>query len=90
MPGERAASVLRGRSEECRALDRLLDGARAGQSSALVIRGEAGVGKTALLDYIAERASGCMLARIDGASIRRWASRSPVCSSCSGARCSNG
>jgi hypothetical protein len=41
MPGERAATVLRGRSEDCRALDRLLDGARAGQSSALVIRGEA-------------------------------------------------
>jgi DNA-binding CsgD family transcriptional regulator len=66
MPGERAATVLRGRSEECRALDRLLDGARAGQSSALVIRGEAGVGKTALLDYVAGRASGCGVARIAG------------------------
>jgi DNA-binding CsgD family transcriptional regulator len=58
--------VLRGRSEECRALDRLLDGARAGQSSALVIRGEAGVGKSVLLDYVAERASDCRVARIDG------------------------
>ena len=66
MLGERAATVLRGRSEECGALDRLLDEARAGQSSALVIRGEAGVGKTALLDYIAEQASGCGLARIGG------------------------
>jgi DNA-binding NarL/FixJ family response regulator len=66
MPGERGASVLRGRSEECRALGRLLDEARAGHSSALVIRGEAGVGKTALLDYVAERASGCALARIGG------------------------
>jgi hypothetical protein len=66
MPGERAATVLRGRSEECRALDRLLDDARAGQSSALVIRGEPGIGKSALLDYIAERAVGFRLARIGG------------------------
>jgi DNA-binding CsgD family transcriptional regulator len=66
MPGERAATALRGRSEECRALDRLLDEARNGRSSALVIRGEAGVGKTALLDYLGERASECAVARIGG------------------------
>ena len=66
MPGERAATGLRGRSAECRALDRLLESARAGQSAALVLRGEAGVGKTALLDYAAERASGCRLARVAG------------------------
>jgi hypothetical protein len=66
MAGGRAATVLRGRSEECGVLDRLLDGARTGQSSALVIRGEAGVGKTALLDYVAEEASGVRLARVAG------------------------
>jgi DNA-binding CsgD family transcriptional regulator len=66
MLGERAATVLRGRSDECRALDRLLDEARAGQSSVLVIRGEPGVGKSALLDYGAERAVGCRLASIVG------------------------
>jgi AAA ATPase domain len=66
MSGERAATVLSGRSEECRALDRLLDEARAGQSSALVIRGEAGVGKTALLDYVVGGASDCTLARVGG------------------------
>ena len=37
-----------------------------GESSVLVIGGEAGVGKTALLDYIAERASGCRLLRVGG------------------------
>ena len=66
MPGERVATVLRGRTAECRALDRLVEGARAGQSAALVLRGEVGVGKTALLDYAAERASGCRLARVGG------------------------
>ena len=64
MPVERAATGLRGRSAECRALDRLLESVRAGHSAALVLRGEAGVGKTALLDYVAERASGCRLARV--------------------------
>src|SRR6185312_10648241 len=66
MPGDRAAPVLRGRSEECSALDRLLADVRSGQSAALVLRGEAGVGKTALLDYAAARASGCRLARVAG------------------------
>ena len=71
MNGERAPTVLLGRSEEQRALDRLLDAARAGRSSSLVIRGEAGVGKTALLDYVAERASGCRLARVRGVESER-------------------
>src|SRR5690349_10569948 len=48
---------LRGRREECAALDRLLGGARAGQSGALVLEGEAGAGKTALLDYAIASAS---------------------------------
>src|SRR6201999_2697066 len=43
--------MLRGRQDECAVLDRLLEGARAGRSGALVLAGEAGVGKTALLDY---------------------------------------
>jgi DNA-binding CsgD family transcriptional regulator len=63
---ERAATGLRGRSAECRALDRLVESARAGHSATLVLRGEAGVGKTALLDYVVERASGCRLARVAG------------------------
>jgi DNA-binding CsgD family transcriptional regulator len=66
MSAERAATGLRGRSAECRALDRLLEATRAGQSAVLVLRGEPGVGKTALLDYMTERASGCRLARVAG------------------------
>jgi DNA-binding CsgD family transcriptional regulator len=58
--------VLRGRSNEREALDHQLQRVRAGQSSVLVLRGEAGVGKTALLNYVAERASECRIARVAG------------------------
>ena len=57
---------LRGRRNECTALDRLVENARAGQSRVVVLRGEAGVGKTALLEYLLERASGCRIARAAG------------------------
>jgi DNA-binding CsgD family transcriptional regulator len=57
---------LRGRLSECAALDRLVAGARAGTSGALVLHGEAGIGKTALLEYLRERASGCRIARAAG------------------------
>jgi DNA-binding CsgD family transcriptional regulator len=43
---------LRGRDPECAALERMLDAARGGESRTLVLRGEPGVGKTALLDYV--------------------------------------
>src|SRR5918994_2864669 len=49
---------LRGRASECAALDELLTAVRAGQSGALVLRGEAGTGKTALLDYAAAGGDG--------------------------------
>jgi DNA-binding CsgD family transcriptional regulator len=58
--------VLRGRRSECEALDRELQRVRAGQSSVRVVRGEAGVGKTALLEYVAEQASGFRIARAAG------------------------
>ena len=57
---------LRGRRTEQAALDRLLAEVRAGQSRVLVLRGEAGVGKTALLDYVQEQASGFRVARAVG------------------------
>jgi flagellar biosynthesis GTPase FlhF len=41
--------ALRARRSECAKLDRLLEDVRAQQSRVLVLRGEAGVGKTALL-----------------------------------------
>jgi DNA-binding CsgD family transcriptional regulator/tetratricopeptide (TPR) repeat protein len=49
--------MLRGRREECAVLDGLLDGARVGRSAVLVLKGEAGVGKTALLEYAVASAS---------------------------------
>jgi DNA-binding CsgD family transcriptional regulator len=58
--------VLLGRGPECAALDRLLGAVRAGQSGALVVRGEPGVGKTALLEYAVEQAAGCRVVRAAG------------------------
>jgi predicted ATPase len=58
-----ARRVLLGRGSECDVLDRLLEAVRAGESRALVVRGDPGVGKTALLDYLIEQASGCRVAR---------------------------
>jgi DNA-binding CsgD family transcriptional regulator len=63
------ASQLYGRRAECRALDRLVADVRAGQGRALILRGEAGAGKSVLLDYLAGQASrsGCRVARVVGA-----------------------
>src|SRR5947209_19911351 len=58
--------MLRGRHNERDVLNRQLQRVRAGESSVLVVRGEAGVGKTALLEYVAERASGCRIIRVAG------------------------
>ena len=52
-------SGLQGRHGECETLDRLLAAVRAGQSRVMVVRGEAGAGKTALLNYLITRAAGC-------------------------------
>ena len=54
-PGWRAG--LRGRASECALLDDLLFAIRQGESRSLVLRGEAGIGKTALLDYMVQSAS---------------------------------
>jgi DNA-binding CsgD family transcriptional regulator len=59
-------SAFRGRARERQALDGLLDRVRGGESAVLVIRGEAGIGKTALMRYCARQASGCRLAQIHG------------------------
>jgi DNA-binding CsgD family transcriptional regulator len=58
--------VLLGRAGERQALDRLLENVRGGQSTVLVVRGEAGIGKTALLHYCARQASGFRVARVAG------------------------
>ena len=51
---------------ECDMLDRLVAAVRAGESRALVVHGEPGVGKTALLEYLAGQASGCRVAHAGG------------------------
>ncbi|MBV8578713.1 MAG: AAA family ATPase, partial [Acetobacteraceae bacterium] len=62
----RDAGGLIGRRGECGTLDRLIEAVRAGQSRTLVVRGEPGVGKTVLLDYLAGRARGFWVARAVG------------------------
>jgi DNA-binding CsgD family transcriptional regulator len=62
-----AERELHGRHGECHVLDRLLASVRVGQSRVLVLRGEAGVGKTALLEYLVRRAAGCRIAQAAGA-----------------------
>ena len=70
-PGARIrgpAVRLVGRDRECTRLDELLAELQSGQSEALLVPGEAGVGKTALLEYLAERAiaAGCRVLSIAG------------------------
>src|ERR1700744_546147 len=69
MAGGRSAPgglALRGRRDECAVIDRLREEARAGRSGVLVLRGEAGVGKTALLDYAIGSASDMRVLRAVG------------------------
>ena len=61
-----SAQRLLGRRSECAALEELVASVRAGPSRALVLRGEAGAGKSALLDYLAQCAKGCHVARAAG------------------------
>ena len=63
---QRRAPTLSGRRAECEALNRLAESVRGGDSRALVLHGEAGVGKTALLEYLAGHAAGCQTARASG------------------------
>ena len=60
MPG------LTDRHAECDVLGRLVAAVRAGESRALVVHGEPGVGKTALLEYLAGQASGCRVVHAGG------------------------
>ncbi|HEX8345186.1 MAG TPA: ATP-binding protein, partial [Actinoplanes sp.] len=66
MASREPGPTMRGRISECAALDRLVTGVRAGRSGVLVVRGEAGIGKTALLQYVSGRGSGCRIARVAG------------------------
>ncbi|WP_411093355.1 AAA family ATPase [Streptomyces sp. 049-1] len=66
LPAWRRAAELTGRRVECAALDDLIGDVRAGKSRALAVHGEPGVGKTALLDYVAVRSLGCRVVRAVG------------------------
>ncbi|HEV3288340.1 MAG TPA: ATP-binding protein, partial [Streptosporangiaceae bacterium] len=59
-------SGLTGRRAECGVLDRLIEAVRAGESQVLVVHGEPGVGKTALLEYAIESAAGLRVVRVAG------------------------
>ena len=58
--------MLRGRRSECALLDAMVAAVRGGESRTLVVRGEAGVGKSALLDYAVESASELRVVRAAG------------------------
>ena len=61
-----ARHLLIGRREECARLDRLIADARGRHERGRRVRGEAGVGKTALLDYVLGHAAGCRVVRSSG------------------------
>src|ERR1700750_3285478 len=58
--------AFRGRLRERQALDGVLERARGGDSAALVLRGEAGIGKSALLSYTSRQAWRCLVIKITG------------------------
>ncbi|RZT16652.1 regulatory LuxR family protein [Kribbella sp. VKM Ac-2569] len=60
------APELRGRRAESARLDHVVAGVRSGTGQVLVVRGEAGIGKSALLEYLVGRAEGCRVARASG------------------------
>jgi hypothetical protein len=62
----RQTAELTDRLDERSVLDRLIHAVRAGESRVLVLHGEAGIGKTVLLDYLARQAAGCRVARAVG------------------------
>ncbi|MFI7067573.1 AAA family ATPase [Kribbella sp. NPDC050124] len=57
---------LRGRRTECETLAGLVTAARSGRSAVLVVHGEPGIGKTALLDFVADSARGTRTLRVSG------------------------
>src|SRR5262245_11131548 len=63
-PGRRKS--LRGRSRECTLLDDLVSAIRRGDSRSLVLRGEAGIGKTARLECLLDSASDLTVLRATG------------------------
>ncbi len=65
-PGPGRRTSLRGRERESALLEQLISAVRRGESRSLVLRGEAGIGKTALLEYLIESASDMTVVRAVG------------------------
>ncbi|MGH3400042.1 MAG: ATP-binding protein, partial [Streptosporangiaceae bacterium] len=65
-PTSQRATRLAGRRAERGVLDQLAEAISQGESRALVLHGEAGIGKTALLEYLAGHARGAQVARAAG------------------------
>lgn len=59
-------ATLHGREKDCAQLDAHLGAGRSGESRTVVVRGEAGIGKTALLDYVGARSTDCRVLRVSG------------------------
>src|SRR5215208_3426560 len=66
LPVSGRRATLRGRARERAVLDGLISAIRRGESRSLVLRGEAGIGKTALLEYLVESASDLTVIRAVG------------------------
>src|SRR5829696_9205596 len=62
----RSRPGLLGRGRECETLTSLVAAVKAGRSRSLVLRGEAGIGKTALLEFLLDHAAGCRVGRATG------------------------
>src|SRR5258706_16133423 len=60
------SALLRGREEQCRAIDEFTATVRSGLSAALVLVGEAGIGKTRLLEHAADAAADLQVVRVVG------------------------
>src|SRR5262245_50444341 len=60
------SGALFGRERECTAIDHLLQASAQGESSSVVLRGEDGIGKTALLEHAAEQSGDRTVLRIAG------------------------
>jgi Cdc6-like AAA superfamily ATPase len=65
-PGPGRRTSLRGRSSECARLDELVSAIDRSESRSLVLRGDTGIGKTALLEYLIESASDLTVLRAEG------------------------
>ena len=66
LPGPGHTTTLRGRGNECALLDALISAIQRNESRSLVLRGEAGIGKTALVGYLIAAASGLTIVRAAG------------------------